>query len=210
MIERGLRDIVRTSQDGGERVRSWRFKEALWSSAATNSKSKDMLMTWQIRRVTEHVRDHLTEEIDVSTLAALTRLQRARFFANFKYSFGHTPLAYLRHLRLVQARHLLLDTRMSITAVSAAVGLEPTRLATAFKRVYGITPSAFRASNECVEAITPGVVSGDTVAAEDRASSAAFSPRRPDRRSKSTRRTNLALATRKASSGTRPAIDDIG
>ncbi len=104
-------------------------------------------MTWQVRRVLHYLRDHLADEIDVSTLIALTGFRRARFFASFKASVGHAPLTHLRCLRLLRAKCLLRDTRMSITAISAEVGLEPTRLSAAFKRSFGTTPSRYRASN---------------------------------------------------------------
>ncbi len=88
----------------------------------------------QLRHVIDHLHDHLSEEIDVSTLVDLMGLRRARFFAIFKRSVGNTPLAHLRCLRLRKGKRLLLETRMSITAISAAVGLELTRLSAAFRQ----------------------------------------------------------------------------
>lgn len=102
------------------------------------------LATWQLRRVIDHMREHLAEDIDLATLVALTGLARAQFFRSFKRSIGRTPLAHLRHLRLLQARKLLVDTNRSITEVASAVGLEPTRLSAAFREAYGMTPSTFR------------------------------------------------------------------
>ncbi len=104
------------------------------------------LATWQLRRVTEHMREHLGEDIDLATLVALTGLGRAQFFRSFKRSRGRTPLAHLRHLRLLQARRLLVDTNASITGIACCVGYEPTRLSAAFKAEHDMTPSMFRAS----------------------------------------------------------------
>ena len=124
----------------------------------------------QLRRVFDHMHDHLAEEIDVSTLVALTGLRRARFFAIFKRSVGNTPFAHLRCLRLLQAKRLLLETEMSITAISASVGLEPTRLSAAFKQAYGMTPSKFRISYQTAKATEPQVQSGDSASAGEHAS----------------------------------------
>ena len=102
------------------------------------------LATWQLRRVVEHMREHMAEDTDLATLVALTGLARAQFFRSFKRSIGRTPLAHLRHLRLLQARKLLVDTTLSVTEIASRVGLEPTRLSAAFRAEYDMTPSMFR------------------------------------------------------------------
>ncbi len=104
------------------------------------------LATWQLRRVIDHMREHLAEDFDLATMVALTGLARAQFFRSFKRSIGRTPLAHLRHLRLLHARKLLVDTTISVTEIASAVGLEPTRLSAAFRQVHDMTPSAFRAA----------------------------------------------------------------
>ncbi len=102
------------------------------------------LATWQLRRVTDYMREHLADDIELATLVALTGLGRARFFHAFKLSIGQSPFAHLLHLRLLRARTLLVSTTMPVTDIAAEVGLEPTRLAAAFRRVYDTTPRAFR------------------------------------------------------------------
>ncbi len=109
--------------------------------------ARGKLATWQLRRVVEYMRVHMADDIELGTLVELTGLGRARFFETFKTTMGRTPFAYLSHLRLLRARMLLTGTRLSITEVAAEVGLEPTRLAVAFRRVFNTTPSAFRAAN---------------------------------------------------------------
>lgn len=102
------------------------------------------LATWQLRRVVDHMREHLADDIDLATLVALTGLGRAQFFRAFQRSVGRTPFAHLRHLRLLQARRLLADTTVPVAEVAAIVGLEPTRLSAAFRVDYDVTPTAFR------------------------------------------------------------------
>lgn len=102
------------------------------------------LATWQLRRVTDYMRAHLEEDIDLATLVGLTGLGRAQFFRSFKRTVGQTPFAHLRHLRLLQARKLLVDTRLSVTEIAYSVGFEPTRLSAAFRKEYMMTPSMFR------------------------------------------------------------------
>lgn len=109
--------------------------------------ARGKLATWQLRRVVEYMRVHVAEDIELGTLVELTGLGRARFFETFKITMGQTPFAYLLHLRLLRARTLLTGSKLSITEVAAEVGLEPTRLAVAFRRVFNTTPSAFRTAN---------------------------------------------------------------
>ena len=116
-------------------------------SMSREAPARGKLATWQLRRVIEYMRVHVAEDIELGTLVELTGLGRARFFETFKTTMGRTPFAYLIHLRLLRARMLLTGTQLSITEVAAEVGLEPTRLAVAFRRVFNTTPSAFRAAN---------------------------------------------------------------
>ena len=119
---------------------------SLDGSAVRESLARGKLATWQMRRVTDYMREHLADDINLETLVALTGLGRARFFQAFKASLGQTPFAHLLHLRLLRARGLLVDTTMPIADIAAEVGLEPTRLAAAFRRVYQTAPRAFRAA----------------------------------------------------------------
>jgi two-component system response regulator YesN len=54
--------------------------------------------------------------------------------------------AYLRHLRLSKAADLLMGTDLSVGQIADAVGYgDASQFAKSFKRMYGVSPSRYRA-----------------------------------------------------------------
>ena len=65
----------------------------------------------------------------------------------FKAETGETPARYLKMVRMRRARALLENSLLSIKEVMNKVGMgDQSHFAKDFKRVYGLTPSEFRAS----------------------------------------------------------------
>ncbi len=59
----------------------------------------------------------------------------------FKEMFGTTVFSYLRHLRMEEAKRMMLDEKKSVSEVSWLVGYsEPHHFTTAFKREFGYLP----------------------------------------------------------------------
>jgi AraC-like DNA-binding protein len=87
-------------------------------------------------------------QIDVAAMAAVAGLSRAHFTRAFTQAFGESPGVYLLTRRLERAAALLRNTDHSVTEVCFEVGLMSVgSFATSFKRIYGQTPSEYRASN---------------------------------------------------------------
>lgn len=79
---------------------------------------------------------------DVAAAAATSPFHLAR---EFKRHVGKTPRQYLIDARLGEARALLRDTTMSVTAVAHACGFNGvSHFVTTFRRRTGLTPLAFR------------------------------------------------------------------
>jgi len=103
------------------------------------------LAPWQLKKVTAYMRGHLGAEMGLDDLAAVAGLSRFHFCTAFRQSTGRTPHEMLVHLRIEKARQLLADARLSITDIGLAVGYgTPASFASAFRRVTGMTPSAYR------------------------------------------------------------------
>lgn len=101
------------------------------------------------------------EPLGVDDLAAAAGLSRAHFSREFRRAFGSSPHAYLLTRRLERAAALLRDTDNSVAAVCFAVGLRSVgSFTTSFKRMHGITPTAYRASFPPASraALVPGCV----------------------------------------------------
>jgi AraC-like DNA-binding protein len=87
------------------------------------------------------------EPITVDDLAAAAGLSRAHFSRMFSRTFGESPRSYLQTRRLERAAALLRYTDRSVADIAVMVGLQSVgSFTTAFGRVYGLPPAAYRAS----------------------------------------------------------------
>src|SRR3954447_2635370 len=87
------------------------------------------------------------EGLDVAELAAAAGLSRAHFSREFHRAFGESPHAYLLTRRLERAAALLRTTDRSVADVCLSVGLQSIgSFTTSFKRMYGTSPTAYRAA----------------------------------------------------------------
>ena len=102
------------------------------------------LTKFQLRRVIDFVHEHLAENISLPALAGITGLSPFHFARMFKQSTGLAPHQYLLRSRVLRAKELLLIRIADIADVAAQVGFcDQSHLAAHFKRICGLTPSAF-------------------------------------------------------------------
>ncbi|WP_433281526.1 helix-turn-helix domain-containing protein [Pseudonocardia xinjiangensis] len=96
-------------------------------------------------KVMTYALEHLSEALDVETLAARAHLSRRTFDRQFRAATGISPLQWLLHQRILRAQELLEHTGLSVDAIarqvgfSAAVSLRP-----AFRRAVGVSPQDYR------------------------------------------------------------------
>src|SRR5215211_1657933 len=87
------------------------------------------------------------EPLTVAGMARAAGLSPAHFSREFRRTFGESPHQYLLTRRLEREAALLRNTDRPVTEICFAVGLSSVGSFTAsFGRVYGTTPSAYRAS----------------------------------------------------------------
>jgi AraC-like DNA-binding protein len=87
------------------------------------------------------------EPLTVADLARAAALSPAYFSREFRRTFGESPHQYLLTRRLERAAVLLRNTDRSVTEICFAVGLTSVgSFTTSFRRVFGTTPLAYRAS----------------------------------------------------------------
>src|SRR5262245_12723264 len=90
---------------------------------------------------------HYAEPIDVDAMAAAAGLSRAHFSREFRREFGESPHAYLLTRRLERAAALLRTTAHSVAEICLSVGLTSVgSFTTSFTRMFGSSPTAYRAS----------------------------------------------------------------
>jgi AraC-like DNA-binding protein len=87
------------------------------------------------------------QPLGVDDMARAAGLSRAHFSREFRRTFGESPHSYLLTRRLERAAALLRATDRSVAAICFSVGLRSVgSFTTSFKRSYGISPTAYRAS----------------------------------------------------------------
>jgi AraC-like DNA-binding protein len=88
-----------------------------------------------------------TEPLTVADLARAAGLSPAHFSREFRRTFGESPHVYLLTRRLERAAALLRNTDNSVAEICMAVGLSSVgSFTTSFTRLYGRSPTAYRAS----------------------------------------------------------------
>jgi AraC family transcriptional regulator len=99
----------------------------------------------QLRRVKEFVGVRISSDITISDLASAAGLSPFHFIRAFKRSVGISPYQYVLSERISRARELLLKRDLAIADVALAVGFhDATQLNRAFRKLVGVTPTAFR------------------------------------------------------------------
>ena len=96
------------------------------------------------------------EPLDVPALARAAYLSPAHLSREFRRAFGETPHQYLLTRRLERASVLLRNTDRSVADICFLVGLRSVgSFTTSFRRVYGMSPTAYRARPPAARACPP-------------------------------------------------------
>jgi AraC family transcriptional regulator len=120
-------------------IRRWSNQASVILSPTPN------LAPWKVRRVSDLMKQSLTENLTLTELAASVELSPYHFLRAFKASVGASPHSYQIQLRLDRARDLLETTRLSVREIAAQVGYEdPGYLARLFRKHLGTTPASYR------------------------------------------------------------------
>ena len=95
----------------------------------------------QISRAMSYMRDHCGERLRIEQLARMVNMAESTFNRNFKKVTSLSPLQYHKHLKLYEARRLMLVEDMSAAAACFAVGYESQQQFTReYKRLFGNPP----------------------------------------------------------------------
>lgn len=91
------------------------------------------------------MREDLARAWTIDDLATLARLSQSQLFRRFRDMVGTTPMDWLRHERINQAKRLLVGPDAKVSAVAAVCGYpDPYHFSRDFRRLTGYTPTKFR------------------------------------------------------------------
>jgi AraC-like DNA-binding protein len=95
----------------------------------------------QIRQAIGWIRTHYNQALRIEALAALAGMSPASFHRHFKSATAMSPLQYQKHLRLQQARRLLIASDDASSA-AYAVGYESaSQFSREYARLFGAPPA---------------------------------------------------------------------
>ncbi len=98
-----------------------------------------------IREVEGHLPEYFAEPFAVEEMIRRSGLPPSSFKRRFRNATGYSPLQYVQHLRVEEAKQLLEGTDIPIDEISWTVGYEePAFFRRLFKRVTTMTPGEYR------------------------------------------------------------------
>jgi AraC-like DNA-binding protein len=96
------------------------------------------------RRMTDAIyllREHFAEPVRIEQLAAVARMSPSSFHQHFKTLTSMTPLQYQKHLRLLEARRLMVANGANVASAAYEVGYESaSQFSREYTRMFGIPP----------------------------------------------------------------------
>nr|WP_145643424.1 AraC family transcriptional regulator [Neorhizobium alkalisoli] len=121
---------------------------ALLSAPRKQVEEGGRLAPWQVKRVTEYMRDQLPRQIELKELASLIGQSQWHFCRAFKASTGVSPYQWQLEERVKLVQRLLLDSQTPLETIAEATGFNDSmHLIRTFKKRSGQTPGAWRRDN---------------------------------------------------------------
>ena len=98
----------------------------------------------KIQPVIQYIHDHLTENLTINQLAAISYLSRYYLMRRFKNTTGYSIHQYINSKRLLKARALLLED-IPLTELCYSCGFHDySSFSRAFRTMFNISPQEFR------------------------------------------------------------------
>lgn len=107
----------------------------------TTSLTKNEELGSALQQLHENYRDNIA----ITELAKTANLSLSSFLRKFKATFNMTPKEYLRHLRVQEACHLIVQTTQTFAQISHHCGFsDQAHFSREFSRILKDPPSAYR------------------------------------------------------------------
>ena len=114
-------------------------------SACNQAKYMNTKHVQKIKQVHDCIVEDIRRHYTVSELSDRFQIAPTALKTDFAKVYGSSVYAYLKAFRLQEAQRQLLYTDASVAKIAAQVGYEnPNKFATAFKKAYDVSPTAFR------------------------------------------------------------------
>ena len=99
----------------------------------------------RLRRIDDYLSENFGSDISLQDIADEIGVSRFHVVRLFKQEYGETPFERLTRLRMDEAKRRLSTTTDSVTDIAMDCGYQnPGNFASAFRRLVGVTPRAYR------------------------------------------------------------------
>lgn len=96
----------------------------------------------QISKVVTWLKQHYTEDVPMDDLATKAYMSPSTFRQHFRAVVGVSPLQYLKNLRLLDARQLMLNENLDAGSAAVRVGYESaSQFSREYRRLFGEPPN---------------------------------------------------------------------
>jgi AraC family transcriptional regulator len=103
------------------------------------------LASWQVRRVTGYIDEHLSDYIAVKDLAMVAQRSASHFCRSFKRTMGETPCNFITRRRLAAAERMMLTSDAALSEIAIVCGFsDQSHFCNRFRRASGQSPAAWR------------------------------------------------------------------
>ncbi len=100
---------------------------------------------WKVQRIRGFIEDHWNDDLTLAFLSKELGMSTGSLQKLFKAAYGTTIIDYIRELRLTKAREAMDRDGMTISQAAHLAGYgNAANFSTAFKRLFGVSPSAVR------------------------------------------------------------------
>lgn len=107
----------------------------LWQLASVGSQGH------RVARAIRWLKAHFAQPLLVDELAALVQMSPSRFHHHFRQLTAMSPLQFQKHLRLNEARRLMLTEQVDASSAGFRVGYEsPSQFSREYSRLFGAPP----------------------------------------------------------------------
>ncbi len=102
----------------------------------------------RIRRVVAHIRNNLQTKFTTEDLVEISGLGQTTFFNKFKKSTGYSPIDFILHERIHQAKVMIMKNRYDLQDIAYRCGFNSYEyFCTSFRKIENLRPSDFKKEN---------------------------------------------------------------
>jgi AraC family transcriptional regulator len=114
-------------------------------------RSDRQLLATEMVRAIEHMNDCPKSKFSLQSTCAVIGTSQSRFVSLFSASTGSSPLVFYNHILIQKAKHLLVQSDISIKEVAFALEFHSeSHFCNLFRSIAGVSPTVFRGNGKII------------------------------------------------------------